>query len=74
MSGLFGSSKVQQPDPELAEAQERQEKRLEAEDKAKRQKLAANRRARMVGGQRMLLASREDAEQGIDSTLGRTKT
>jgi hypothetical protein len=72
MSGLFGGSpKPQQPDPELVAAQERQEQKVEAEDRDRRMKLAAQRRARYTGGRRMLLSkTREDAEKGITETLG----
>ena len=72
MSGLFGgSSKPQEPDPELVAAQKRQEQQVEAEARDKRMKLAAQRRARYVGGQRVLLSkTRQDAEQGITETLG----
>ena len=72
MSGLFGGrSKPQEPDPELVAAQKRQEQQVEAEARDKRMKLAAQRRARYVGGQRMLLSkTREDAEKGITETLG----
>ena len=72
MSGLFGGgSKVSEPDPELVAAQKRQEQQVEAEARDKRMKLAAQRRARYVGGQRVLLSkTRQDAEQGITETLG----
>lgn len=71
MSGLFSTPKAPAPDPELKEAQERQEAMLEQQEKEKRMQIAARQRARRVGGQRMLLSkTREDAEQGIKTTLG----
>jgi hypothetical protein len=71
MSGLFGSAKAPAPDPEIAAAQKRQEERLEAEEAQKKREIASRRRARLVGGQRMLLSpEREDAQMGIQSTLG----
>ena len=71
MSGLFKAPKPPAPDPELKEAQERQEKMLEQQEKEKRMQIAARQRARRVGGQRMLLSkTREDAEQGVQTTLG----
>ena len=71
MSGLFSTPSAPGPDPELKAAQERQEKMLDDQDKQKRLQIAARQRARRVGGQRMLLSkTREDAEQGIQETLG----
>ena len=71
MSGLFSTPKAPAPDPELKAAQARQEAMLEQQDKEKRMQIAARQRARRVGGQRMLLSkTREDAEQGIQTTLG----
>jgi len=71
VSGLFKAPKPPAPDPELKEAQERQEKMLEQQEKEKRMQIAARQRARRVGGQRMLLSkTREDAEQGVQTTLG----
>lgn len=71
MSGLFKTPSAPAPDPELKEAQERQEAMLEQQEKEKRMQIAARQRARRVGGQRMLLSkTREDAEQGIQTTLG----
>jgi hypothetical protein len=44
---------------------------LEQQEKEKRMQIVARQRARRVGGQRMLLSkTREDAEQGIQETLG----
>ncbi len=71
MSGLFSTPSAPGPDPELKAAQERQEKMLDDQEKQKRLQIAARQRARRVGGQRMLLSkTREDAEQGIQETLG----
>jgi len=71
LSGLFSTPSAPGPDPELKAAQERQEKMLDDQEKQKRLQIAARQRARRVGGQRMLLSkTREDAEQGIQETLG----
>jgi len=73
MGGLFGSRtpSAPAPDPKVAEAQQRQEERLEAQEEQKMRQIAARRRARRVGGQRMLLSSERDvAQTGIQSTLG----
>tara|TARA_S200002703_G_scaffold78065_1_gene67230 strand:+ start:126 stop:293 length:168 start_codon:yes stop_codon:yes gene_type:complete len=52
-------------------AQERQEQRLTEQERQKMAQIAARRRARMIGGRRSLLSPmREDAEQGIQETLG----
>jgi hypothetical protein len=71
VSGLFSTPSAPRPDPELKAAQDRQEKMLDDQEKQKRMQIAARQRARRVGGQRMLLSkTREDAEQGIQETLG----
>lgn len=71
MSGLFKTPSAPAPDPEIKAAQERQEKMLDQQDREKRLQIAARQRARRIGGQRMLLSkTREDAEQGIKTTLG----
>ena len=71
MGGLFKTPKPPAPDPEIAAAQERQEERLEAEENQKMRQIAARRRARATGGARMLLSKeRENAQTGIQSTLG----
>lgn len=71
MSGLFSTPSAPAPDPELKAAQARQEAMLEQQEKEKRMQIVARQRARRVGGQRMLLSkTREDAEQGIQETLG----
>lgn len=71
MSGLFSTPSAPAPDPELKAAQARQEATLEQQEREKRLQIAARQRARRVGGQRMLLSkTREDAEQGIQTTLG----
>jgi len=59
------------PDPEITAAQKRQEERLEADEQQKMRAIAARRRARGTGGARMLLSKeRENAQTGIQSTLG----
>lgn len=71
MGGLFKTPKPPAPDPELAEAQKRQEERLDAEENQKMRAIAARRRARTSGGARMLLSKeRENAQTGVQSTLG----
>jgi CRISPR/Cas system-associated endonuclease Cas1 len=71
VSGLFSTPSAPKPDPELVAAQKRQEEALAAEDRKKRLQIAARMNARKIGGQRMLLSkTREDAEQGIQETLG----
>ena len=59
------------PDPEITEAQEKQEARLDEQERQKLAQIAARRRARMIGGRRALLSpERENAEMGIKETLG----
>ena len=75
MGGLFGGKsetpRPPEPDPELKAAQDRQEARLAEEERQKRAEIAARRRARQIGGQRMLLSpERENPQTGIDTTLG----
>tara|TARA_R110002153_G_scaffold141389_1_gene292394 strand:+ start:780 stop:998 length:219 start_codon:yes stop_codon:yes gene_type:complete len=71
MGSLFGAPSAPAPDPKLAEAQARQEERLEAQEEQKMRQIDANRRARRVGGQRMLLSSERDTPStGIQKTLG----
>jgi len=72
MSGIFGGTpKSPDPDPSIKEAQDRQEARLQEEERSKKAQIAARRRARATGGQRMLLSSeRENPQMGIQTTLG----
>ena len=71
MGSLFSTPKPPAPDPELQAAQERQQARLEAEERQKRLQISARQRARRTGGQRLLLSPvRADAEKGIQETLG----
>ncbi|MGB1192618.1 MAG: hypothetical protein ACPG3T_06820 [Pseudomonadales bacterium] len=73
MGGLFSpkTPAPPPPDPEITAAQERQEERLEADEQQKMRAIAARRRARATGGARMLLSkARQNAETGIQSTLG----
>lgn len=59
------------PDPEIAAAQQRQEERLDADEQQKMRAISARKRARRTGGKRMLLSTaRQNAETGIQSTLG----
>jgi len=71
MSGILKTPKAPAPDPELAAAQARQEERLTAQEAQKMAAIAARRAARRVGGKRMLLSGeRQDAEAGVQTTLG----
>jgi len=66
MSSLF-KVKMPAPDPKIAELQEKQEARLEAEEKSKRTRIAARQRARRTGGMRSLLSPmREEAQAGLN--------
>ena len=71
MAPLLRTPKAPAPDPELAAAQARQGERLEAQEAQKLAAIAARRAARRVGGKRMLLSGeRQDAEAGVQTTLG----
>lgn len=71
MSGLMKTPSMPAPDPEIAKAQERQEARVDEQERTKMAQIAARRRARQIGGRRLLLSStRENAEKGIQETLG----
>ena len=71
MGGIISTPKAPPPDPELKAAQERQTERLDAAEAQKMAAIAARRAARRVGGKRMLLSGeRQDAEAGVQSTLG----
>ena len=71
MAPILKTPKAPAPDPELAEAQKRQTERLDAKEAQKMSAIAARRAARRVGGKRMLLSGeRQDAEAGVQSTLG----
>lgn len=71
MSGIFSTPKPPPPDPELEAAQKRQEARIEADERQQKAQLAARRRARQVGGMRMLLSEeRENARTGLSNVLG----
>ena len=71
MSSLVRVPTPPPPDPELVEAQQKQEARLDEQERQKLAQIAARRRARMIGGRRSLLSpEREDAEMGIQRTLG----
>lgn len=59
------------PDPKIQEAQDRQEARLDAQEEQKMRQLESRRRARRIGGQRLLLSSeRETPQTGVKKTLG----
>jgi hypothetical protein len=65
------SPKAPQPDADLMAAQERQQNRLAAQEAQKIAQIMARRAARRIGGKRMLLSGeRQDAEAGVQPTLG----
>ena len=73
MSFLFKSPKVVMPTPaavapEVTEAQDRQEERIEAQEQSQARKIAAQRRARQYGGRRMLMASIRGGTADDDET------
>ena len=74
MSFLFKTPKMRAPpppDPSIKEAQDRQEARLEAEEKETRKQIAARRRARRRGGMRLLLSEeRETPMAGLEPFKG----
>ena len=71
MAPLIRTPKALPPDPELKAAQMRQEERLNAQEAQRMAAIAARRMARRVGGKRMLLSGeRQDAEAGVQTTLG----
>lgn len=74
MGGMFSPPKMPAPvqvAPQTTAAQDRQEARLAEQERQQKEQLAAQRRARQIGGQRMLLSQeREDARLGIQTTLG----
>ena len=73
MGMLFGG-KVKSPpppDPKISEAQQRQEERLDAREEKQMRELAAQKRARRIAGQRLLLSpERENPQMGIKEKLG----
>ncbi len=75
MGGLFKSPKVVMPTPaavapEVTEAQDRQEKRIEAQEESQARKIAAQRRARQYGGRRMLMSGIRGGTADDETTLG----
>jgi hypothetical protein len=60
------------PDPEMVKAQKEQEARLEAREAQSQRELAARKRARRTGGNRALMAQRDNPFLGVPSqtTLG----
>lgn len=71
MGGLIKTPSMPGPDPELKAEQDKQEAQLDQQERQKMAQIAARRRARQIGGRRLLLSStREDAEKGIQETLG----
>ena len=68
MGALFKTPKPPKPDPKLKAAQERQEERLEAQERDKMAAITARQRARRLAGQRLLLSEdREVPQLGIQS-------
>ena len=78
IGGLFSSPKPPPPppgpDPAMLKAQQEQEERLEARERQGQREVAARKRARRTGGNRLLLADRENPFMGVPSqqTLGPT--
>ena len=73
MSNLFKTPKMPKPAevaPEVTEAQQRQEERLEAQEESQARQMAARRRARQYGGRRMLMASIRGGTAEDETTLG----
>lgn len=71
MGALVSTPSMPGPDPKLKAEQDKQEAMLDQQERQKMAQIAARRRARQIGGKRMLLSStREDAEKGIQETLG----
>jgi hypothetical protein len=69
MSGLFSKPEKPAlppgPDPETVAAQRRQEQRVESRERDSAAQIAARKRARRSGGNRLLLADRENPFLGI---------
>jgi len=79
MGGMFSKPSVPKPDPAIAAAQRAQEARLakqelraDQREASEQRKISSGRAARRSGGVRMLLASREDAQAGIEGDLQTT--
>ena len=78
MGGIFSAPKPPPPppgpDPEMLRAQREQEERLEARERESQRELASRKRARRTGGNRLLLANRDNPFMGVPSqqTLGPT--
>tara|TARA_Y100001934_G_scaffold180165_1_gene213135 strand:- start:1896 stop:2177 length:282 start_codon:yes stop_codon:yes gene_type:complete len=76
IGGLFSKPKPPPPppgpDPEMLKAQREQEARIEAREQQSQREIAARKRARRSGGNRALLAQRENPFLGVPSqtTLG----
>ena len=60
------------PDPEMVKAQQEQEARLDAREAQSQREIAARKRARRTGGNRALLAQRDNPFLGVpmQTTLG----
>jgi hypothetical protein len=75
MSNLFKPKMPAMPTPaavapEVTKAQDRQEKRLEAQEQSQAKQLAAQRRARQYGGRRMLMSGIRGGTADDETTLG----
>jgi hypothetical protein len=76
MGGLFSTPKAPPPppgpDPEMLKAQREQEARIEAREQQSQREISARKRARRTGGNRALLAQRDNPFLGVPSqtTLG----
>lgn len=79
MGGIFSAPKVPKPDPAIAAAQKAQESRLAKQEAratqreaSEQRKISSSQAARRSGGIRMLLASRDDPQAGIEGELQAT--
>tara|TARA_B100001758_G_scaffold219934_1_gene208335 strand:+ start:243 stop:521 length:279 start_codon:yes stop_codon:yes gene_type:complete len=78
VTGLFSTPEVATalpgPDPEMERAQREQDERLEARERQNQKELASRKRARRTGGNRLLLANRDNPFMGVppQQTLGPT--
>jgi len=79
MGGMFSSPKPPKPDPAIATAQKAQEARLAKQEAratqreaSEQRKISSSQAARRTGGIRMLLASRDDPQAGIEGELQAT--
>ena len=71
MGGIFSKPKAPTPDPSIAEAQKKQQERLDRQETEQKQKIASRSRARRSGGLRLLMSpQRTDDQTGASTKLG----